>query len=56
MKVGKTGKIIPFKNIEFYWDSKYASDWKQDKANQAYEKRIGQEILDEVDRFIKSRE
>ena len=51
VKVGKAGKIKPFKNVEFYWDSKYVSDWKQDKKNQIFKKEIEQKMIDEIKRF-----
>jgi len=54
-KVGKAGKITPFKNVEFYWDSEIVSDWKQDKANTKYKKEIADKMKKEIDRFINSR-
>jgi len=54
-KVGKAGKIIPFKNVEFYWDSEIVSDWKQDKANTKYKKEIADKMKEEIDRSINSR-
>ena len=55
VKVGKAGKIKPFKNVEFYWDSKYVSDWKQDKANTKYKEEIADKMKEEIDRVINSR-
>lgn len=54
-KIGKAGKITPFKNVEFYWDSEIVSDWKQDKANTKYKKEIADKMKEEIDRFINNR-
>jgi len=55
VKVGKAGKIAPFKNVEFYWDSEIVSDWKQDKANTKYKEEIGDKMKEEIDRVIGNR-
>ena len=54
-KIGKTGKIKPFKNVEFYFDSGYVSDWKQDKANTKYKEEIADKMKEEIDRLINNR-
>ena len=55
VKVGKTGKIAPFKNVEFYFDSDIVADWKQDKANTKYKEEIADKMKEEIERFINSR-
>ena len=55
VKVGKAGKITPFKNVEFYWDSNIVSDWKQDKANTKYKDEITDKIKEEIKRFVESK-
>ena len=39
----------------FLSHAKYIAEWKQDKDNQIFEKKIHNEILDEVERFLESR-
>jgi len=36
----------------FLSHAKYIAKWKQDKTNQIFEKKVHNQILDEVDRFI----
>jgi len=55
VKVGKTGKIAPFKNVEFCWDSNIVSDWKQDKANTKYKEEIADKMKEEIERFINNK-
>ena len=40
----------------FLSHAKYIAGWKQDKDNQIFEERIHDEILDEVDRFLRERD
>jgi len=57
IKTNQENKIVQiFKDKSIFLShAKYIAGWKQDKANQVFEKKIRKKILNEVDRFLRSR-